>query len=373
MHTQQKTNDFDVIVVGSGPAGATVARELSRQRKKVLILERGGDGPLSEGLGMASIARNVAVNDDLKAVRAITTGGTTALYFGVAETPPLDAFQALGIDLRRALEEAQRELPLTVLPDEMLGEQALRVREATIALGHVWKKSTMLVDTSKCAGGYAYDAKWNARILLRAAVADGATLLPHARAMKVLADGNRAIGVEYQSGTKEKNFEMRRAYGAKIVLAAGGATEVGDGNPARVFYRLFMLNHRRWFRAFLHSKSIGVGVMVKEPLGGELRDDGRYYKQFKQEDLKKLDKGEEVARDIIRRAGGKNIFKSALSAAHIGGSVRIKETIDENLETEYRNLHVCDGSVIPDDVHVAPTLTLVCLGKYLANYLAQRL
>ncbi|MBW2707590.1 MAG: GMC family oxidoreductase, partial [Deltaproteobacteria bacterium] len=33
----------DVIIVGSGPGGATVARELSKNGKKVLILERGYD------------------------------------------------------------------------------------------------------------------------------------------------------------------------------------------------------------------------------------------------------------------------------------------------------------------------------------------
>ena len=33
----------EVIVVGSGPGGATVARELSKQGKDVLLLERGYD------------------------------------------------------------------------------------------------------------------------------------------------------------------------------------------------------------------------------------------------------------------------------------------------------------------------------------------
>jgi choline dehydrogenase-like flavoprotein len=38
--------DFDAIVVGSGPGGATVAKELSQRGKKTLILERGGSAPV---------------------------------------------------------------------------------------------------------------------------------------------------------------------------------------------------------------------------------------------------------------------------------------------------------------------------------------
>ena len=144
---------------------------------------------------------------------------------------------------------------------------------------------------------------------------------------------------------------------------------VGDGNLPRAFYRMFMLSHHRLIRAFRHSSSIGVLTMVKEGLGGGLREDGRYYKQFTQEDLSKLKRAEEIAHQILRHAGARHIFKSKPAASHIGGSIRIKEHLDENLQTEYRNLHVCDGSVIPVNVRVAPTFTLICLGKYLANRL----
>lgn len=123
--------EFDAIVVGSGAGGATVARELTRRGKRVLLLERGGNSTPSDGLlYMASVSDYVPVGDDVGMARAITTGGTTSLYFGVAEFPPLQVFRNLGIELSGALEEARRELPLVEpLSDRRLGKQVLAVQQ----------------------------------------------------------------------------------------------------------------------------------------------------------------------------------------------------------------------------------------------------
>ncbi|HEX7679464.1 MAG TPA: GMC family oxidoreductase N-terminal domain-containing protein, partial [Thermoanaerobaculia bacterium] len=345
---------------------------------------------------------------------------TTAVYFAVAEHPPLDTFRSLGIDLSGELEEAKRELPLTVLPDELLGAQAKKVRDSAVALGYEWKKNTMLVDLAKCPRGYAYEAKWNARSYLREAVAQGATLINRAKVLKVLFANSRAIGVEYRLQGK-KESDVRQAFGTKIILAAGGAaspiilrdsgikniasggfychpgfgvfgtvsglkageTFVGsmgasvdenlalsDANCARTFYRMVMLGQRRFIRAFWHSRSVAVGVMVKEGLGGELKENGRYYKQLPKDILEKLAKGEQMARRIVQNAGANHMYTSSLGAGHVGGAIRIKEHVDEYLQTEYADLHVCDGSVIPETVKTTPTLTLICLGKYLARHLS---
>lgn len=425
MNTKLRKDEFDAIVVGSGPGGATVARELSRSGKRVMILERGGNGPLKENLPtIASILNGVRVGDNLVMGRALTTGGTTAVYLAVADPPPLETFRALGIDLAPHLAEAEKELPLAVLPDELLPSQSIRLRESATALGYSWPASTMLVDQSKCRSGYSYESKWTARSFVRDAVEHGATLVNGARAQKVMVDKGRAIGVEYQVQKSKKEVETLQVFGAKIIVSAGGAASpillrnsgirnvadkgfychpnflmfgsisglkgrtgfggtmgtvidgdihVGDGNFAGTFYRMIMLGNRQWLRAFLPSRTIGIGVMVTEGIGGGLDESGRYHKDLTNDDRAKLAKGEEVARQILQKAGGRNIFKTSLSAAHLGGVIRIKEHIDEKLETELTNLYVCDGSVIPETGYgvQTPTITLVCLGKYLARHLAQ--
>ncbi|MCU1348581.1 MAG: hypothetical protein JWO56_1611 [Acidobacteria bacterium] len=414
--------EFDAIVVGSGPAGATVARELSRRKKSVLLLERGGNAPLEQGfLATASILNTVSVGDKLAATRAFTTGGTSAVYFGVANDPPLETFRSLGVDLSGQLAEARKELPIATLPDELLGSQAIRVRDSARALGLPWDKNPMLIDQSKCSSGFAAAARWNARSYVSEAIGEGATLINRAQVVRVLIEGNRAIGVEYKLRKGKKDFQLRQAFGSRVILAAGGAAtpvilrdsgmrsiardgyyihpcfavfgmvsglkagenfvgsmetrlegdlSLGDGNFDRTFYRMFMVGGGKLVRAFFHSRSVAVGVGLNDTLGGELRDDGRFHKELTREDLEKLDKGAEVARQIVVNAGGRSLYRSSLGAAHVGGSIRIKEHLDDSLQTECSNLHVCDGSVIPATFEGAPMLTLICLGKYLADRLA---
>jgi hypothetical protein len=422
LESQAGDTEFDAIVVGSGPGGATVARELSERGGRVLILERGGNAPLRSGmLATASILSAVSVGDRLLMGRALTTGGTSAVYFAATVHPPLDVFQSLGIDLSRALAEAERELPLAVLPDTLLGPQSVRLRHSAQELGHELYTSRMLIDQSGCSSGYSYEARWTARDYIEEAVGNGATLINRARALSVLIEENRAIGVEYEIRSGRRNVEVRRAYGSKIILAAGGAAtpvilrrsgvrniadrgfychpgfvvfgsipglksregyagtwgflldggiHVGDANFDRTFFRMVMLGERKWLRAFAYGRTIGMGVMVKDGLGGELRQDNRYHKHLAEEDVAKLARGGEAACRVIENAGGKVLFKSSVSSSHLGGAVRIQEHVDEKLETEFRNLHVCDGSVLPGTVNT-PTLTLICLGKYLAEHIAR--
>jgi hypothetical protein len=422
---QRNGKEFDAIVVGSGPSGATVARELSKRKKRVLVLERGGSKPLREGfLPVMSIFSPVSVGDNLNTARAFTTGGTTAMYFAVTGFPPLEGFLSLGMDISRELDEAKNELPIAVLPDKLLGAQSIRLRESAMSLGYDWQKKPMLVDVSKCPSGYCFEAKWNARSYLQEAVDEGATLITRAKVHKVLVEKGQAIGVEYKLQNGKSESEALQAFATRTVLAAGATVSpvilydsglksivnsgyychpsfalfgmvpdlkagdsfigsmgveledgiaLGDSNPARTVYRAYMFGNGQFARAFFHSKSVGVAVKITEGLDGGLQEDGRYCKQLKKDDFKRLGKGEEIARKIIEHAGGKRIFKSRLGAGQMGGTIRIKKHLDEHLQTEYRNLHVCDGAVIPESVKVPPTLTLVCLGKYLANHLSQTL
>lgn len=422
-HDTRDIREFDAIVVGSGTCGATLARELSRAGKSVLLLERGGNGPLRETFGgIVAIADQVKLGPDrLSTVRALTTGGSTAMYFGVVDYPPLETFRALGIELAGDLAAVRAELPIGPLPDTLLNPQAHRLRESAVALGHDWRKHDMLVDVARCPSGYAYEARWKARRYVEDAVQAGATLVARATVERILVDGERAVGVAYRARRRPFGGTLHEARARKIVVAAGelasprlvrdcgirevGARgfycnpgyaiyglvpgmrgtdgfvgsmgcdledgiELGDATVARALHRPMMLGglHFRHLRAF--PQTLGIGVKVKDAPGGQFGADGRFHKRIGREDQHRLEWGRRVAVGVLREAGAKHIVDFGVTAAgRVGGLLRIGEHVDARLETRLRDLHVCDGSVIPDDMRGTPTVTLVCLARYLSRQL----
>ena len=139
--TEAHSPSYDAIVVGSGPGGATVARQLARRGWRVLVLEQGSAAPLAGTLGqMATIAavpgKGMFIQRDASLlVQGITAGGSSAVNFATAAAPPLEMFAAHGIDLAPALRELRAELPIGPLPDSLVGPMARASCRAPASLG----------------------------------------------------------------------------------------------------------------------------------------------------------------------------------------------------------------------------------------------
>ncbi|MES2049698.1 MAG: GMC family oxidoreductase [Pseudomonadota bacterium] len=421
-------NSYDVIVIGSGPGGATVARELALAGKKVLVLERGSDAPLNGTLlQMAKIAavpgKGAFFNRDASLlVQGITAGGSSAINFATAMAPPLPMFAAYGIDLQAALSFMQTQLPMAPLPDKLIGPMARRIMDAALALGHDWKKLDKMIYPDKCRTGCwrcvygcPFGAKWTARNFLEDAIAAGADLLAEARVHRILTKDGRAIGVEYIF-----QKQTQQIFADTIVLAGGGIASpqllhasglmatgarhfsdpvvavmgsVGDITSTaevpmaagmhlaeegimladltlpRPMYQAFALQVGRIDRLLAHQKTLTIMVKIRDQIGGSI---GPHWvnKALQPDDKRKFKRGIEIARGILRHAGARKIFNSWHFAAHPGGSIRIGEGVDSNLQTTTENLFICDASVIPKEWGLPPSLTLLCLGKRLADYLS---
>src|SRR3989338_11497132 len=116
---------YDVAVAGSGPGGASVARQMAKAGKKVLLLEKGKNhkfigNPLA-ALFYVDRGGFLYSEEGLNIIPAITTGGSPTLYCGCAARPPDWLKTKYGVDIMGEVEETENELNIRPLPGEHRG------------------------------------------------------------------------------------------------------------------------------------------------------------------------------------------------------------------------------------------------------------
>jgi len=331
---------------------------------------------------------------------------------------------AHGVDLTEAVQEARAELPIGPLKDEMMTPMATRLMESAQRLGFNWQKLDKFMYQERWKPEYPFGyfgdpngVKWSARVYVDEALALGATLVNYAKVTRVLIENGTATGVEYLL-----NGERRTVSAPVVVVAAGGIgsplilrqsgihaagydfffdpliticgtmkdvslrhNEIpmsagvhmkGEGYvmtdmavaPSQHF--IFTGQILRLTKLFAFRSTARIMVKVKDELSGRLTERGGVRKKLSAADRAKLMHGYENAKRILREAGATDIYKTWHLASHPGGTVKIGQLVDANLETEYRNLYVCDCSVIPEAWGLPPVLTIIGLGKRLARHLA---
>ncbi|MBU0733690.1 MAG: GMC family oxidoreductase N-terminal domain-containing protein [Proteobacteria bacterium] len=429
MHIKEE-KDIDFIIVGSGPGGATVAKELSERKKKVLILEWGDNDPLTGSFWYGAKTLLVPgksilfTKQMLGMVRGITTGGSSVHYYATCYPVPFEMLKCYGIDITEEVGEMRSELPIAPLKDAMIGPMAKRIMESAQDLGYKWQKleKFMYQDRWKPEhpfGHYGdpHGVKWSARMYIEEAITNGAELIDGAKVTKVIIEDKSAIGVEFtKNGRNSKVFAPKivisaGGIGTPVIMRASGIKEAGydfffdpligvrgtvrnmkvplseipmsagvhmedegymmtDMSHPFATTAIFAAGVFRFDKMFSRRNTLQIMVKAKDELGGKLTDSGGIRKMLDKNEKRKLLRGYERAKEILRNAGAKSIFKTGYLAAHPGGTVKVGNLIDSNLKTEYDNLYVCDCSVIPEAWGLPPTSTIIGLGKRLAKHLS---
>jgi choline dehydrogenase-like flavoprotein len=241
----------EVVVVGTGPGGATAARDLARRGKRVLLLERGGDHRTrpyyGTYLGAALYTERASVlftREGMNVIRPLMVGGATSMYCGCAARPPAWLEERHHLDLEPYVVETINELGIAPLPPAARGEASTRLAEAGRALGYDFHPQLKFVRPERaraftcgatCMLGCRCGAKWSAAEFVDEAVAAGALLRTRARVDRVLIEGGRAHGVEGTAGGRRFTVSAESVVlgaggiGTPRILQASGLPEAGTG------------------------------------------------------------------------------------------------------------------------------------------------
>jgi len=433
MNTIRKEAEF--AVVGSGPGGASVARQLARAGRRVTLLECGRDhrrrsyyGTYLGPLTYADRHSLLFTKEGLNIIRPLMLGGATSMYCGSAARPPAWLKDRYGIDLGGHIDETVAEIGIAPLPPEQRGAASTRVAEAALSLGYEWEpllkfmrpqRSPRFDCGAKCMLGCRCGAKWGAAEWADDAVAAGCELMTEARVDDLIIEGGQVGGVRGKWGARPFEIEAKTVIlaaggiGTPLILQRAGFFEAGHGltmdttvmvcgitkengigteppmtwgyTDDEVGYMLstlidpwllypimavlksprHVLKWPRW------GHTLGVMIKIKDDLSGYITLDGEISKPMSEQDQFRLNHGAIVARKILIRAGADpdSIFVTPLRGTHPSGTVRIGELLDENLQTQVRNLYVCDASTFPEALDRPTVLTILGLGKRLAAHL----
>jgi choline dehydrogenase-like flavoprotein len=422
--------DYDVVVVGSGPGGATVAREMACRGQKVLILEWGPGGAVrgtaAQYFSQTMIpGKSLLLTPELVGmVRGITTGGSSLFYCGTAYPAPLEMLRRYGVDVSAEVQEARTELPIAPLKAELVTPMTSRLMQSARQIGLDWQMLDKFMYQDRWRADYPafgyygdpHHVKWSARMYVAEAIAHGAVLLNGAKVTRVLGGARFASGVEFTMHGQTHSASAGRiviaagGIGSPIILRQSGIREAGydyffdplitvcgtlkdvslrddeipmstgahlrdegymmtDMAMPPAMHMLFTAQVLHLNRLFSFRNTARIMVKIKDDLGGRLTDGGGVRKKLTAADHGKLKAGFENARRVLKAAGATDIYKTGILAAHPGGTAKIGEIVDANLQTRIENLYVCDCSVIPEAWGLPPTFTLVALGKRLARHL----
>lgn len=237
----------DVVVVGSGPGGAVVAKELAEAGVDVILLEEGppfGAKAMTTEAGAAMHrllreggTRATRGNMFIPTMQANALGGGSLINSAICARAPEWIWhkwnEATGVELSTDemaphYERVEKFLFVEPTPVEVQGDRNLRFKKGCDALGissePTFRNVAGCKGSGECFTGCRNGAKKSTDVsYVPAAIRAGARVYTSVRVERVTQSGRRALGV---SGHVVEPFTGRAGHGVhvkakRIVLAAG--------------------------------------------------------------------------------------------------------------------------------------------------------
>ena len=287
---RDRTEDADVVVIGSGAGGSVMAKELAETGLSVIVLEEGGyftradfAGPPWERFQRFYRANGTTVALGLPTIPlplGKAVGGSTLINSGTCFRTPDRVLQAWGsewgiegIDTASMLpffERVERILHVMPVPEELLGENARVFRRGVNELGLHGAPIPRNIDGCRgcgvCAFGCPSDAKQSTHIsYLPRAQRHGATIYARCKAEQIIVSDGKARGVvatllDPATGEPRAKLTVR----AKIVVVAAGAVHT----PALLQANALANRSGELGRNLRIHPAAGVGAWMPEDVYG---------------------------------------------------------------------------------------------------------
>ena len=408
------------IIVGTGAGGAILAKELAENNLPVTILEKGPYIKSKDAFNYYD-----KYNDSVDLLTTTCIGGATIVSMSNMVRALDEELHEFDIDLAEAYEYVEDLVGVHQLDDSHIGAGTQAFLDAGRELGLQTLKMPKAIreddciQCGKCAFGCPADAKWSGKDFVDDAVEAGATLITEAEVTELIIEDNVIKGVKFIKDGNEE--ELLSDY---VILSAGAISSAlilrrsGIDAGREIFFDPFVSvggylkdinfntevqmaglvigenfvlspHFSSFIRANIPDDSVTdndiLSIMVKTPdeCKGYIGDDGEVYKTNTIQDIRYLNtiqdirylaEGVATAGFILEKAGvdPNTIGSTVYRGAHPGGTAKIGEIVDSNLETEISNLFVCDASVLPISPGKPPILTILALSKRLADYLKNK-
>ncbi len=428
-------NHYFFVIVGSGAGGSAMARDLSFLGKSILIIEKGKNekkvGTFLDSLRYYDANKLTKIpkksKEGMIIWRTFMAGGSTMVSMGNGVRCLERELANFDIHLSTEFAYVENELSVKSIPDSLLSTASQRIRTAALSFGHQFVNMPKFVDFEKCKKcghcslGCIYEAKWTSHKHLVEACEHGTEVLYDTEVERVFIENGRAKGVVIKNKDEEQLIQAEvvilaaGGIGTPIILKKSGLTNAGNhlfvdilvntygqtknfgmlNEPQMALVNLNMhaengflqatyINHPKEVRlielgmsGFImpDNRIIGIMTKIKDEASGEVFMDGSISKQVTEKDQEKIDLGTKISAQILIEAGAfpTSIKNSIPQGAHPGGTAAIGQIVNSNLETECKNLFICDASVLPEAPGLPPILTILALARRLAKGLIKDL
>lgn len=422
---------YDFIIIGSGVGGSTLARELSKTDKDVLVVEKGEYeskyGTFADAVRYFDANRITKIplksKEGVIIYRALMAGGSGFVSTGNMYRAFEKEFSELGIELADEYSEAEQEINVKLLSDELISDSSKTIATVAIELGHDMQPLRKAIDEKKCTRcglctlGCKAGARWTPVEYLEEAMENGVEVLFNANAQKIIIENGKTKGVLIHTESEERRILgdtvilAAGGLGTPVVLQASGIEEAGDNLFIDIFVNIYgvseslsmanepqmamgimdyhdsegfllatFFNHPRGIRmieagtkgfTMPTNKIVGFMNKISDEASGRVFPDGHISKKVTDLDKKKINAGITMAKEILIKAGvdPRTIIVTHPGGAHPGGTASVGKVVDINLETKIKNLYVCDASVFPKAPGSPPILTIIALAKRLAKHI----